>query len=162
MEIETEGILSKNFYIPWINTYGHLHTVADIFADKTYRYKNEISGYLWILEPLVQSLKKSDLALEYWKEFIAFPVITREIIQDWLIRCDHHFPYSKYGFDYETDFRQGYFADRGVKINLPEHWYLQNIAVILHNYFVLIPEENSLKQNEELPIDGEDDDIFLF
>lgn len=61
-EIEKEGILSRDFYIPWIKAYGHLDTLADFFTFKSYRYKNEVSFYIRILCPRTDSLKKNDLA----------------------------------------------------------------------------------------------------
>lgn len=161
-EIEKEGILSRDFYIPWIKTYGHLDTLADIFTDKSYRYKNEVSFYIRILWPRTDSLKKNNLAQQYLQEFLSFPVITRNLIQDWLIRCDYDFPYYKYGFEYETDFGQGYFGIRGVKINLPEYYYLHSISVILAKYSHWIPENNPLKENEESDQDEDDEDEDVF
>lgn len=161
-EIEKEGILSRDFYMPWIKTYDHLDTLADIFTAKSYRYKNEISFYIRILWPRTDSLKKNDLAQQYLQEFISFPVITRELIQDWLIRCDYDFPYYKYGFEYQTDFRQGYFDIRGVKINLPEYYYLHSISIILEKYSSWIPEINPLKENEEVDDDYEGAEVFPF
>lgn len=162
MEIKTEGILSKNFYVPWVKTYGHLHSIGDIFTDKSYRYKNEVSGYLWILEPLAEVLEKSDLARELWNEFIAFPLINHETIQDWLIRADYHFPYYKYGVEYETHYRQDFFITAGIKITLSEHFYLHNIANILHRYSNWIPDYNPLKEAQDFAASEEDDHMFPF
>ena len=161
-EIEKEGILSRDFYIPWIKAYGHLDTLADFFTFKSYRYKNEVSFYIGILWPRTDSLKKNDLAQQYWHEFISFPVITRDVIQDWLIRCDYDFPYYKYGFEYQTDFRQGYFDIRGVKINLSEYYYLHSISIILEKYSNWIPQSNPLKENEEPDDHYEGADVFPF
>ncbi|ROI09829.1 hypothetical protein EGI11_03475 [Chryseobacterium sp. H3056] len=162
MEIEKEGMVSKHFYVPWINSYGHLHTIEEAFFGQSYRYKNNVTRYIGVFDHRVIPIRNCDLAKQFWKEFISFPVITREVIQDWLIRCDYDFPYHKYGFEYECDFRHGYFIDTGVKVNLPEYYYLQNIAVILHRYLDWIPEENPLKKNEGLSIDGEDEDQVPF
>ncbi len=162
MEIKTEGILSKNFYVPWIRTYGHLHSIGDIFTDKSYRYKNEVSGYLWILEHQTESLEKSDLACALWHEFIAIPLIDRETIRDWLIRADYHFPYYKYGVEYETHYRQNFFITAGIKITLSEHFYLHNIANILHRYSNWIPDYNPLKEAQDFAASEEDDHMFPF
>lgn len=161
-EIKTEGILSKNFYVPWVSTYRHLHSIGDIFTDKSYRYKNEVSGYLWILEPLAEVIEKSDLARELWQELIAFPLITHETIQDWLIRADYHFPYYKYGTEYQADYRQDYIINRGIKTKLSEHWYLHNIAYILHRYSNWIPDYNTLKEAEDFAASEDDEDMFPF
>lgn len=161
-EIKTEGILSKNFYVPWVSTYRHLHSIGDIFTDKSYRYKNEVSGYLWILEPLAEVLEKSDLARELWQEFIAFPLITHETIQDWLIRADYHFPYYKYGTEYQANYLQDYIINRGIKTKLSEHWYLHNIAYILHRYSNWIPDYNTLKEAEDFAASEDDEDMFPF
>lgn len=162
MEIKTEGILSKNYYVPWVSTYRHLHSIGDIFTDKSYRYKNEVSGYLWILEPLAEVLEKSDLARELWQEFIAFPLIDRETIQDWLIRADYHFPYYKFATEYKADYQQDLFITGGIKIRLSEHWYLQNIAVILNKYSDWIPDYNPLKEAESYAASEDDEDMFPF
>lgn len=162
MEIKTEGILSKKFYVPWVSTYRHLHSIGDFFTDKSYRYKNEVSGYLWILEPLAEVLEKSDLARELWQEFIAFPLISHETIQDWLIRADYHFPYCKFGTEYQANYRQDYIINRGIKTKLSEHWYLQNIAVILHKYSDKLPDYNPLKEVEDFATSKDDEDMFPF
>lgn len=162
MEIKTEGILSKNFYVPWVKTYGHLHSIGDIFTDKSYRYKNEVSNYLWILEPLAEVLEKSDLARELWNEFIAFPLINHVTIQNWLIRADYHFPYYKFGTEYQADYRQDFLMSGGIKIRLSEHFYLHNIAVILHKYSDWLPDYNPLKEAEDFAASEEDDDMLPF
>ncbi|WP_332018722.1 hypothetical protein [Kaistella sp.] len=162
MEIKAEGILSKNFYVPWVSTYRHLHSIGDIFTDKSYRYKNEVSGYLWILEPLAEVLEKSNLARELWQEFIAFPLIDRETIQDWLIRADYHFPYYKFATEYKADYQQDLFITGGIKIRLSEHWYLQNIAVILNKCSDWIPDYNPLKEADNYAASEDDEDMFPF
>lgn len=162
MEIETEGILSKKFYVPWIRTYRHLDTFDDFFTDKSYRYKDEVSVYISTLELWIESLEKSVLARELWQEFIEFPLIDRESIQDWLIRADYHFPYYRYGVVYETDYRQDYFVTGGIKIRLSEHFYLHNIVAILPKYSAWLPDYNPLKGAEHLAAGEEDEDIFPF
>lgn len=162
IELKTEGILSKNFYVPWVSTYSHLHSLGDIFTDKSYRYKDEITRKLWILESHAESIEKSDLARELWQEFIVFPLIDRETIKDWLIRANYHFPYYKYGVEYETHYRQDFFITGGIKITLSEHFYLHNIAYILHRYSNWIPDCNPLEEAEDFAASEEDDAMFPF
>ncbi|QFG53193.1 hypothetical protein [Chryseobacterium sp.] len=162
MEIKAEGILSKNFYVPWVSTYRHLHSIGDIFTHKSYRYKNEVSRYLWILEPMAKVLEKSNLARELWQEFIAFSLIDRETVQDWLIRADYHFPNYKFGTEYQADYLQDFFVSGSIKIRLSEHFYLHNIALILHKYSDWLPDYNPLKEVEDFASSEEDDEMFPF
>ena len=157
-EIQREGILSKNFYIPFMDKYGHLYSFADAAIYGSYRYKKQVSKYMFVFEFQMKNLERTKIAKIFYEEFLTFSKINRETIQDWLIRCDSVLPYMKYGFEYETYPKEGYFLDRGIKINLSDFFYLQNVSTILHKYFDWIPEKNPLIPIPEYQMGWEDEE----
>ena len=142
-EIESEGILSKKFYIPWTEKFGDLDDISEAFSGESYRYKSKVKKPLSTLKFYTKIVEKDRIAKKYWLEFLQIPIITKESIITWLIACDREFEYLKYGFADSTNFKSGYFENSGLKIDLHEFYYYQNIAVILNNYFVWIPDDRS-------------------
>lgn len=157
-EIETEGILSKKFYIPWTEKFGDLDDISEAFTGESYRYKSKIKKPLHTLKYYGNIVERESLAKKKLIEFLKIPIITKENIISWLIACDREFEFLKYGFADTTNFKSGYFEDSGLKIDLHEFYYYQNIALILNKYFEWIPDDRSWasvivedEQNEELP-----------
>ena len=157
-EIETEAILSKKFYIPWTEKFGDLDDISEAFSGESYRYKSKVKKPLHTLKYYAKIVERESLAKKNWIDFLKIPIITKENIISWLIACDREFEFLKYGFADTTNFKSGYFEDSGLKIDLHEFYYYQNIAVILNKYFEWIPDDRSWAaviveddQNEELP-----------
>lgn len=157
-EIEMEGILSKKFYIPWTEKFGDLDDISEAFSGESYRYKSKVKKPLHTLKYYAKIVERESLAKKKWIDFLKIPIITKENIISWLIACGREFEFLKYGFADTTNFKSGYFEDSGLKIDLHEFYYYQNIAVILNKYFVWIPDDRSWasviiedEQNEELP-----------
>ena len=157
-EIETEGILSKKFYIPWTEKFGDLDDVSEAFTGESFRYKSKVKKPLHTLKYYSKIVERESLAKKYWIGFLKIPIVTKENIISWLIDCDREFEFLKYGFADTTNFKSGYFEDSGLKIDLQEFYYYQNIAVILNKYFEWIPDARSWasmivedEKNEEFP-----------
>lgn len=144
MEIENEGILSKNFYIPWVVKYEDMDDISQAFTGEIYRYQSKIIPALSILKYIAKDVALENLAKKYWIEFISFPKIDFDCIQDWLIRCDQDLQFLKYGMGQNANFEVGYFEQGGLRIDLKELYYYHNIGVILQKYFDWIPEESSV------------------
>ncbi|KIA89591.1 hypothetical protein [Kaistella jeonii] len=139
-EITTEGILSKQFYNPWTEKYGDIDDISRVFTGEIYRYHLKIKYEISTLKFISRILPLENLAKSYWQEFMAFPIVNRELIQDWLIKCDKDLEYLKYGFGDKANFLAGYFEDRNLKIDLQEFYFYHNVAAILSKYFDWIPE----------------------
>lgn len=157
-EIDTEAILSKKFYIPWTEKFGDLDDISEAFSGESYRYKSKVKKPLHTLKYYAKIVERESLAKKNWIDFLKIPIITKGNIISWLIACDREFEFLKYGFADTTNFKSGYFEDSGLKIDLHEFYYYQNIAVILNKYFEWIPDDRSWasviiedEQNEELP-----------
>lgn len=150
-EIENEGILSKKFYIPWVEKYGDINDISKVFTGEMYSYQVKIKSILFSLDYIAKIPQLESLARKYWEEFIAFPIVSKESIIDWLIRCDKEFQYLKYGFAERPNFRSGYFDDRGLKIDLTELYFYHNISAILNKYFDWIPEECKHEDDAKVP-----------
>ena len=90
-ESQTEGILSKKFYIPWTEKFGDLDDISEAFTGESYRYKSKVKKPLHTLKYYAKIVERESLAKRNWIEFLKIPIITKENIISWLIASDREF-----------------------------------------------------------------------
>ena len=161
-EIAENGILESGFYSSWYNNYKHLHSVDRIFDKRMYAFGTEIRQHLSEVSSVLVQNKKNKEAQVFLKELFSFEIVSQDSIADWLVRCDVHFPYAKYGFTQNCNFRQNFFEGRFHKFLLSEIYDYQNICMILANYLHWLPESSDDVSLNKAGDRYEDDDDFPF
>lgn len=161
-ELSTNGILSSNFYLSWYEKYSHLDSMKRLFDKKSYKYTVKVGQYIYSVSSAVSRSSKNKLAKSFYLEFLEFPIISEDLIYDWLIRADSEFQYAKYGFGFECDFRNDYFEDSYFRFQLSEMYYYHTLSELLHKYFDWIPENNPLIPPDEFEDQFDDDEDLPF
>ena len=161
-EVESQGILEAGFYNDWYSKYRHLDSIPRIFNGRNFSFSKEVGRNLFTVKCVRSDFKLNRKARQRLDDFMKIPVVTKDAVLDWLLRCDEEFSYARYGFDkFEINFRQDYFDDGFNRYRLSELYYYQNISEILRKYSAWLPDESSSSVGSESdPCD--DDESFPF
>lgn len=161
-EITTEGILSADFCINWLESFEHLADISEVFDGKFYRYKKRVKSYINKISSVVDMMRKENIAKEFYFEFCRIPVMSEYHIKDWLIRCDYELNNYKYGFYQECNYLYAFFEVDDFKIDLKSVFYSQSVATILEKYVDWIPYPNPVWEQEMDVSNLNDDGDFPF
>lgn len=164
-EIESElvenGFLNLAFCRQWFYEYLAFYDLDAYFADTLYSFQKKYMVYALGVDEMIHSYESEKIAEKYWRKLIAVPVLTSEVLYNWLLRLRHEFDFGLMDFEITIDYKQFVFTAGPLRYDFNEILYTHNICSILQQYSSILPNPNRLSEDDaEYVDDVADDEVF--